>query len=194
MGGTEERLCVQWASYCSVSPHTSWSKTTEEIYGRDEYIPKSPAEPLAEADLPQLTHRGTYNKRLLWQATKTWDGLLFQYHVCACSVSKLCPTLWPTRLFSPWDLPGRNTGVGCHFLLQGIFTTQISNSYLLCLLWFQWKTNTMKQSLKSEYSTFFIHTIYSDRRILYNYIKSFQKKALWLSRSDLLGTETKNKV
>ena len=25
----------------------------------------------------------------------------------------------PTRLLSPWDSPGKNTGVGCHFLLQG---------------------------------------------------------------------------
>ena len=24
----------------------------------------------------------------------------------------------PTRLRSPWDSPGKNTGVGCHFLLQ----------------------------------------------------------------------------
>jgi len=24
----------------------------------------------------------------------------------------------PTRLFHPWDSPGKNTGVGCHFLLQ----------------------------------------------------------------------------
>ena len=34
-----------------------------------------------------------------------------------------CPTLWPhrrqpTRLLCPWDSPGKNTGVGCHFLLQ----------------------------------------------------------------------------
>ena len=27
----------------------------------------------------------------------------------------------PTRLLCPWDSPGRNTGVGCHALLQGIF-------------------------------------------------------------------------
>ena len=25
---------------------------------------------------------------------------------------------WPTRLPPPWDSPGKNTGVGCHFLLQ----------------------------------------------------------------------------
>ena len=35
------------------------------------------------------------------------------------------------RLLCPWDFPGKNTGVGCHFLLQGIFPTQRSN---LCLL------------------------------------------------------------
>ena len=31
--------------------------------------------------------------------------------------------LQPTRLLCPWDFPGKNTGVGCHFLLQGIFLT-----------------------------------------------------------------------
>ena len=35
--------------------------------------------------------------------------------------------LQPTRLLCPWDSPGKNTGVGCHFLLQGIFPTQESN-------------------------------------------------------------------
>ena len=32
-----------------------------------------------------------------------------------------------TRLLCPWDSPGKNTGVGSHFLLQGIFLTQGSN-------------------------------------------------------------------
>ena len=31
--------------------------------------------------------------------------------------------LQPTRLLSPWDFPGKNTGVGCHSLLHGIFPT-----------------------------------------------------------------------
>ena len=31
------------------------------------------------------------------------------------------PHRWqPTRLRCPWDSPGKNTGVGCHFLLQGM--------------------------------------------------------------------------
>ena len=34
-------------------------------------------------------------------------------------------------LLCPWDSPGKDTGVGCHFLLQGIFLTQGSNPGLL---------------------------------------------------------------
>ena len=39
-------------------------------------------------------------------------------------------TLWtvaPPRFLCPWDSPGKNTGVGCHSLLQGILPTQGSN-------------------------------------------------------------------
>ena len=45
---------------------------------------------------------------------------------------------WPTRLLCPLDFPGKNTGVGYHFLLQGIFPTQGLTLHLLCLLhWHQ---------------------------------------------------------
>ena len=42
-----------------------------------------------------------------------------------------------TRLLCPWDSPGKNTGVGCHDFLQGIFPTQGLNPYLSCLLHWQ---------------------------------------------------------
>ena len=42
--------------------------------------------------------------------------------------------LLPTRLLCPWDSLGKNTAVGCHALLQGIFLTQGSNLHLSCLL------------------------------------------------------------
>ena len=53
-----------------------------------------------------------------------------------------CPTVrprrrQPTRLPRPWDSPGKNTGVGCHSLLQGIFPIQGSNPGLLHLLHWQ---------------------------------------------------------
>ena len=52
--------------------------------------------------------------------------------LCSCSVTKSWPRgLKPTRLLCSWNFPGKNTGVGCHFLLQRIFPTQGSNPYLL---------------------------------------------------------------
>ena len=63
---------------------------------------------------------------------------------CACSVISdlLQPHgLQPTRLLCPWDFSGKNTGVGCHFSLQGIFLTQGSNP---CLLY--WQANSLPLS------------------------------------------------
>ena len=49
---------------------------------------------------------------------------------CVRALPQLRPTLrphglCPARLLSPWGFPGKNTGVGCHFPLQGIFLTRI---------------------------------------------------------------------
>ena len=56
---------------------------------------------------------------------------------CHCHlVTKSCLALFrPARLLCPWDSLGKNTGAGCHFLLQGIFPTQGLN---LCLLHCRW--------------------------------------------------------
>ena len=37
----------------------------------------------------------------------------------------------PATILCPWDSPGKNTGVGCHAFLQGVFLTQGSNPHLL---------------------------------------------------------------
>ena len=52
----------------------------------------------------------------------------------------LFATIWTasTRLLCPWDIPGKNTGVCCCALLQGIFLTQWSNLPLLRLLHCRW--------------------------------------------------------
>ena len=49
--------------------------------------------------------------------------------LCVLSHVRLFVThkLYPARLLCPWDSIGKNPGVGCHFLLQGIFPTQGSN-------------------------------------------------------------------
>ena len=74
-------------------------------------------------------------------------GLTCQEPACmlSCSVvsNPLQPHgLHPTRLLCPWDSPGKNTEVGCHALLQGIFQTQGSNPGLLNLL--DWQVGTSR--------------------------------------------------
>ena len=54
--------------------------------------------------------------------------LMFQYLQSQCqllSCVQLFATLWTVA--RPWNSPGKNTGVGCHFLFQGIFPIQGSN-------------------------------------------------------------------
>ena len=61
--------------------------------------------------------------------------------MCVCdSCSVMSDSLQPHGLqpawfLCPWDFPGRNTGVGCHSLLQGIFLTQGLNPGLLHCRW-----------------------------------------------------------
>ena len=51
---------------------------------------------------------------------KPYSPLLLQLLLSRFSHVQLCatPRQQPTRLPCPWDSPGKNTGVGCHFLLQ----------------------------------------------------------------------------
>ena len=56
---------------------------------------------------------------------------------CMYVGTQSCPTLCdlmdcsPPGSSCPWNFPGRNIGVGCHFLLQGIFLTQGLSPHLL---------------------------------------------------------------
>ena len=77
-----------------------------------------------------------------------------KFFLCACMHTQSCPILcdprdcsplllhpWSSlsmdRFLCPWDFPGKNTGVGCHFLLQEIFQTSGSNPHLLRFLHWQ---------------------------------------------------------
>ena len=64
-----------------------------------------------------------------------YPRLLNSERACSVMSYSLWPCgLWPTRLLSPWNFPGENSGVGCHFLLQEIFRAPGLNPSLLCLL------------------------------------------------------------
>ena len=78
---------------------------------------------------------------LIWL---TWQYLILSAQLILVIITKnvkvkvaqSCPTLlWSHGLYSPWNSPGQNTGVGSLSLLQGIFPTQGSNPGLLYCRW-----------------------------------------------------------
>ena len=68
--------------------------------------------------------------------TKSWVN---KGDAAAAKSRQSCPTLWdpiagsPPRLPRPWDSPGKNTGVGCHFLFQCMKVKSESEVAQLCL-------------------------------------------------------------
>ena len=57
---------------------------------------------------------------------------------CCCYVTSIMPDSvrphrpQPIRLRSPWDSPGKDTGMGCHFLLQGMIVKSESEVFQSC--------------------------------------------------------------
>ena len=78
---------------------------------------------------------------LLWKFF--YSILCWCYLVAQSSLTLLRPHgLSPIQLLCPWDFPGKNTGVGCHFLLQGILVTH-DHTYVSCigrLILYHWAT------------------------------------------------------
>ena len=74
---------------------------------------------------------------------KLWVGssnplqiILFKWYLCySQSHSVMSNSCNPVDLYSPWNSPGQNTGVGSLSLLQGIFPTQGSNPGILHCRW-----------------------------------------------------------
>ena len=74
------------------------------------------------------------------RASDTWKaGLPVPCPTRSLQSCQLCATPWTVahQTPCPWGSPGKNTGVGCHALLQGTFPTQGLNPHLLCLLHWQ---------------------------------------------------------
>ena len=62
-----------------------------------------------------------------------WSSLIKRWECESHSV--VSDSLWPHGLYSPWNSPGQNTGVGSLSLLQGIFPTQRWNPGLPHCKW-----------------------------------------------------------
>ena len=80
-----------------------------------------------------LIRKVSHVKVLLWNLSTirlSTTNMIWKWSCSVVSNSLRPHGLSPTRLLSPWNFPGNSTGVGCHFLLQGIFPSQGSNPSL----------------------------------------------------------------
>ena len=69
------------------------------------------------------------------------------------------PGLQSTRLLCQWNFPGQNTGMDCHFPLQGMFLPQRWNPCLLCLL--HWQVDSLPLSHLGNHHYYYHHIIIS---------------------------------
>ena len=85
---------------------------------------------------------------------------LFLYDAPACLVAQSCPNLCDPMDCSPpgfsvhGDSPGKNTGVGCHVLLQGIFTIQGSNPGLPHCRWILYRLSHQESPRILEWAVY----------------------------------------
>ena len=73
-------------------------------------------------------------------------------------VAQSCPTLC-NLMVCPWNSPSKDTGVGCHSLLQGIFPTQVLNLSLLHCRWITYRLSyqgSLLQCCKKKKKTFIL--------------------------------------
>ena len=110
------------------------NQTLDQITLRDIYRTFHPME-------PEYTSSQVYTKPSPC-TDKVMGGTRARLGRGRCCCRCCCHSVASDSLrLCPWDFPGKSPGVGCHFLLQGIFLTQASN---LCLL--HWQADSLPLS------------------------------------------------
>ena len=88
-----------------------------------EWLPCSPPGDLPNPEIEPASLMSPALAGGFFTTSTTWEAPKEGTAVAAAKSLQSCPTLQPhrrqpTRLSRPWDSPGKNSGVGCHFLLQ----------------------------------------------------------------------------
>ena len=128
--------------------------------------------------------------RILHTHTHTQTHIHASAHVCSVTLVMLDSLrlygLQPVRLLCPWESSGKNTGVGCHALLQGIFLTQGSKLVLLHCRQVIYHLSHQGSSQTSQ----IVNSVYFMGFNIRAHLKIFctgavLKQQLWLNRSTL---------
>ena len=103
-------------------------------------------------------------------------------------------SLQPHGLYSPWNSPGQNTGVGNHSLLQGIFPeedrTQVS--YIVGVFFISWVTTWGGKIMAMHMKTFFNNAKYSTTSYILRSELVLQVKCAIEFRNRTSGCTSKN--
>ena len=103
-------------------------------------------------------------------------------HTCAKSL-QLCLILCNPMVLCLWDSPGKDTGVGCHALFQGIFLTQGSNPGLLRLK--HWQVGSLPLAPPAKPQSCHIFTLLHWDILYTEIVKCFYRdRILFLSWKD----------
>ena len=130
--------------------HANWKWEVERVKEYDNTLQMSPLIPnFQQYHIDQIILHDSHRSLDHW-GNRFLNSAQMCTCVCVCVCVCVCmlncfshvwlfATPWngPARLHYPWDSPGRNTGVGCHVLLQGIFQTQGLNPRLSYFLHWQ---------------------------------------------------------
>ena len=124
---------------------TKWKKTQ---------IPASPCEAEKAADWEHPPRSGFRVSEISFFCGWTIIHFCICWHNLSVKSLQLCSTLCdpmdcsPPGSSVPGDSPDKNTGMGCHALLQAFFLTQGSNPGLLCLL--HWQVGSLPPALPGQ--------------------------------------------
>ena len=166
-GGFQNSACQCWC-YCSRTTPLEWLSPTSLCPRLSQLPPAFPGGVTRPAGVSDLGSCHTTVSPLEFRLCEILciflkSGISVSYsslallnmrpiHVCSVmSYSLRHYGLSLIRLLCLLDFPGKNTGMGCHFLLQGIFLTQGSNPCPLCLL--HWADSLSLSNLGSNMHT-----------------------------------------
>ena len=118
---------IKWENSSRVTLLRVRATTLRDELGRTRESPKHRWQILEAVSVVQgLEHSATPH---LWPPRRSDLNAVYHLMLLLFSRSVMSDSLQPhglqpTRLLCPQDFPDKNTGEGCHFLLQGIFLTQ----------------------------------------------------------------------
>ena len=140
--------CLWWLPWANILEWLLYTGLSSKSFHWIVWI-LTPITPiLSVAHGRKVTFPSSYSQTVLTPILEPRPSLAWS--TCVLSRSVMSNSFWPhglqpRGLLCPWDSPGKNTGVGCHALLQGIFPTQGSNPSLL-----HWRVDSLLLGLPGK--------------------------------------------